>query len=452
MFLLSGHNPVMPSSQTPDTPPTSLRERLPTWLHVSDIQGLAQLATQGVLGVTGVAEAVQGGVYKSVAAPFGLLGSRFVDATPGATGVKPQGITGFVYGSVKAVTRLAGGAADMLLAGAKPLVGEQASSPQREAMLSAINGVLGDQLVETANPLAITMSLRHEGKTLALDRAGITFALPNAGRKILVLVHGLCMNDLQWTSGDASHRYNHGDELAKALGYTPVYLHYNTGRHVSSNGKQFAGLLEQLVEAWPQPVDEITLLTHSMGGLVSRSACHHAEHQADQGGMAWRSKLKNIIFMGTPHHGAPLERVGNWVDVLLGSNFITKPFAKIGQVRSSGITDLRYGDVIGSHWADADRFEMAPDQREPLPLPAGVECFTVAATTSAKAGDLQDQLLGDGLVPVASALGEHDQTHHALGFKPENQWVATSTNHMDLLKKPEVTTRLLGWLGKPPGV
>ncbi len=427
-----------PRFSNTDLPAASLRERLPTWLHVSDIQGLAQLATQGVLGVTGLAEAVQGGVYKTVAAPFGLLGSRFVDGTPGATGVKAAGITGFVYGGVKAVTRLAGGAADLLLAGAKPLVGEQASSPQREAMLSAINGVLGDQLLETANPLAITMSLRHQGKPLALDRAGITFALHRAGRKILVLVHGLCMNDLQWTTGN----YNHGDELAKALGYTPVYLHYNTGRHVSHNGKEFAELMERLVEAWPQPVDEITLLTHSMGGLVSRSACHAAE----QGGMAWRSKLKNIIFLGTPHHGAPLERVGNWVDVLLGSNFITRPFAKIGQVRSSGITDLRYGDAIGSGWADADRFEMAPDQREPLPLPAGVDCFTVAATTSAKAGDLQDQLLGDGLVPLASALGEHDKAHHSLGFKPENQWVATSTNHMDLLKKPEVTAQLLTWL------
>ncbi len=427
---------------TADVQPASLRERLPTWLHVSDIQGLVQLATQGVLGVTGVAEAVQGGIYKTVAAPFGLLGSRFVDGTPGATGIKPNGITSFVYGSVKAVTRLAGGAADMLLTTAAPLAGQQSSSPQREAMLSAINGVLGDQLLETANPLAITMSLRHEGKALALDRAGIIFALPKASRKILVLAHGLCMNDLQWTSGS----HNHGEELAKALGYTPVYLHYNTGLHVSENGKLLAGLLEQLVEAWPQPVEDITLLTHSMGGLVSRSACRVAE-QAD---MVWRKKLKNIIFLGTPHHGAPLERVGNWVDVLLGSNFITRPFAKIGQVRSSGITDLRYGDALGHFtgggWADVDRFEMAPDQREPLPLPEGVECFTIAATTAVKAGNLQDQLLGDGLVPLASALGEHDQTHHALGFPPENQWVATSTNHMELLNKPEVTAQLLAWL------
>ncbi|MES2413997.1 MAG: alpha/beta hydrolase [Pseudomonadota bacterium] len=427
-----------PTLTKADLPPASLRERLPTWLHVSDLQGLAQLATQGVLGVTSVAEAVQGGIYKTVAAPFGLLGSRFVDGTPGATGIKARGITGFVYGGIRAVTRLAGGTANLLLATAAPLAGGQASSPAREAMLSAINGVLGDQLLQTANPLAITMSLRHDGKTLALDRAGLTHALPNAGRKILVLVHGLCMNDLQWTS----HGHNHGEALATSLGYTPVFLHYNTGLHIATNGAQMAGLLEQLLAAWPQPVEEITLLTHSMGGLVSRSACHHAA----LAGMAWRQRLKNLVFLGTPHHGAPLERVGNWVDVLLGSNVVTQPFAKIGQQRSSGITDLRYGHVLAGGQQGEDRFEMAPDQREPLPLPEGVACFAVAATTAAQAGDLKDTLLGDGLVPLASALGEHDQAHHDLGIKPANRWIAMGTNHLELLGKPAVTAQLQAWL------
>ena len=83
--------------------------KLPTYLHVSDIQGLAQLATQGVLGVAGLAESVQGNVYKAVAVPFGLLGSRFIDAAPGASGIRSAGITGLVYGSVRGITRLAGG-------------------------------------------------------------------------------------------------------------------------------------------------------------------------------------------------------------------------------------------------------------------------------------------------------------------------------------------------------
>ena len=113
------------------------------------------------------------------------------------------------------------------------------------------------------------------------------------------------MNDLQWTTAG----YNHSDVLAKELGYTPVYLHYNTGLHTSINGQQFAVQLAQLLNAWPQPVEELSLLTHSMGGLVSRSACHAAE----QPGMAWRNKLKNIVFLGTPHHGDPAF-CRNWPD------------------------------------------------------------------------------------------------------------------------------------------
>ena len=423
--------------------------KLPTYLHVSDIQGLSQLATQGVLGVTGLAESVQGNVYKAVAAPFGLLGSRFVDGAPGASGVKRAGITSVVYGSVKGITRLAGGTVNAALTKAAPLIykrfGAPGSSPEREAMLAAINGVLGDQLVATANPLAITMSLRHEGKPLILDKAVFSQRLPRATGKLLVVVHGLCMNDLQWTTGGKNGAtYSHPDVLAKELGYTPVYLHYNTGLHTSVNGQQFAGLLEALLGAWPQPVEELSLLAHSMGGLVSRSACHAAE----QSGMVWRGKLKSIVFLGTPHHGAPLERVGNWIDTTLVSNAITRPFGAIGQIRSSGITDLRYGHVLESSWLGRGRFERSPDSREPLPLPAGVTCFSVAATTSSAASPLKEALLGDGLVPLRSALGQHDEAPHCLGFLPENQWTAYATGHMALLSRPDVGAQAVKWLSQ----
>lgn len=427
----------MPTS-TPPTPQPGPLAKLPTYLHVADIQGLAQLATQGVLGVAGLAETVQGSVYKTVAAPFGLLGSRFVDGTPGSSGVKPMGITGLVYGSVKGITRLTGGTVNAVLSRAGPMLPKQKSSPEREAVLSAINGVLGDHLLETANPLAITMSFRHQGQSLPLDKAGLAQRLPQAGGKLLVLLHGLCMNDLQWGT-DAN---SHAEVLARELGYTPVYLHYNTGLHTSINGQQFAGLLEELLAAWPVPVQDLTLLVHSMGGLVARSACQ----QAELAGHAWRKQLKNMVFLGTPHHGAPLERVGNWVDTALGSNLVTKPFGKIAQIRSSGITDLRYGHVLTSSWLGINRFQRSPDLREPLPLPANVACFTVAATTSATPSAVKDALIGDGLVPLRSALGQHDETRHTLAFAPENQWIAYSTGHMALLDRAEVATQVLRWL------
>jgi len=417
---------------------------VPTYLHVADIQGLAQLATQGVLGVTGLAESVQGNVYKAVAASFGPLGKRFTDRSPGSSGIKPFGVTGLVYGGIRGITRLAGGSVNAVLARAVPRLPVQKSSPQREAVLAAINGVLGDQLRATVNPLTVNMAFRHQGQPLQLEKAALALEFPNATGKLLVVLHGLCMNDLQWTStGKDGVTFNHADVLAKELGYIPIYLHYNTGLHTSTNGQELAGLLEQLFNAWPQPVQDLSLLAHSMGGLVSRSACYVAE----QTGLAWRSKLKKIVFLGTPHHGAPLERVGNWIDTTLGGNRVTKPFAAIGQIRSSGITDLRYGHVLESSWLGKDRFERSPDSREPLPLPAGVNCFTVAATTSNESSRVKDALIGDGLVPLRSALGQHDEDRHGLAFEPHNQWTAWGVNHMALLQNPAVTAQVLRWLG-----
>lgn len=428
--------------------------RLPTYLHVSDIQGLAQLATQAALGVTGLAETVQGNVYKAVAAYFGPLGSKFVDGRPGNSGVRAFGITGLVYGGVRGVTRLAGGAADALLSRAAARQGEKTSSRRREAMLAALNGVLGDRLLETANPLAIRMSFRHEGQALPLEKAALAQRLPGATGKVLVLVHGLCMNDLQWrthgASGSLHPAHDHGLQLANELGYTPVYLHYNSGLHTSINGQQLAVLLEQLLQAWPQAVQELTLLTHSMGGLLARSACHYA----GQAGCAWPTQLRRLVFLGAPHHGAPLERVGNWVDAVLDKQTVTRPFAKIGQIRSAGITDLRYGNVLQADWQHTGRFEAVPDARQLLPLPAGVACYAVAATTVAHdvgplapvRQTLSHKMVGDGLVPLESALGLHEDPRRTLAFAPENQWIAHGMNHLELLRRPEVTRQLMCWL------
>ena len=422
---------------------------LPTWLHASDIQGLAQLATRGVLGVADLAETVHGNVYKTVAVPFGPLGQAFIDRAPGRTGVRARGITGLVYGSVRGVTRLAGGAVNSALAGAAPLLARRASSPQREAILSVLNGVLGDQLLDTSNPLTISMSLRHQGKTLVLEKPALAQTLPDATGKIGLLVHGLCMNDLQWRAAVAGGHHHHGEILAQALGYTPVCLHYNSGLHTSINGQQLAALLDELVRAWPVPITELSLLVHSMGGLVARSACEYAR----TAGLGWRAHLNQMVFLGTPHHGAPLERVGSWLDGVLGSNVVTRPFARIGQIRSSGITDLRHGYVLAADWEGQDRFAATDSDhlaaRQFLPLPEGVACFAVAGTTSKEAAS--SSWIGDGLVPVASALGQHTNVALSLAFPPENQFIAYSTDHMALLKSEAIAAQLVRWLGRVDG-
>jgi pimeloyl-ACP methyl ester carboxylesterase len=405
-------------------------------LQPSDLRGIAQLATEATAGVTRIAEGVHQSVWRTLGAPSG--------AAPDQT----RGLTGLVYQSVQGVTQWVGKGVDAALAAVQSRLSkdnpERPISPEREAVIAALNGVMGDRLAASGNPLAIAMTLRHQGR--ALDWQAMPPPTEVSG-KVLLLIHGLCMNDLQWQVPAGKTGSDHGAVLAAALGYTPIYVRYNTGRHTSQNGHELAAELEQLCANWPVPLEEITVVAHSMGGLVTRSAVQVARETA----MRWPARLKNIVFLGTPHHGAPLERAGNWVDVILGSTPYTAPFAKIGQLRSAGITDLRYGHVLDADWQGHDRFQRKPDSRQHLPLPEGVACYTLAATTAAQRSPLADRLIGDGLVPLHSALGQHDEPLRTLVFAKPNQTIAYRMNHLGLLNHPDVTQKLLAWLAPVAG-
>ena len=411
-------------------------------LRASDLRAVAQLATQATLGVTAIAEGVHQAVLESMGAASTKEG-------------KTSGLTGLVYRAVHGVTELVGKGLEAAFTQLEPLlesvVDAPANTPEREAVLAALNGVMGDSLATAGNPLATTMTLRYQGKALDLQAP---LPIPKASGKVLILIHGLCMNDLQWLSTpadphapvnaeDASNALSdHGAVLAAERGYTPIYVRYNTGLHTSENGHQLAELLEQLVAQWPVPIEEVSVVVHSMGGLVIRSAVYYAR----LGALRWPELVKNIVFLGTPHHGAPLERAGNWIDVVLSSTPYSKPFAKLGQLRSTGITDLRWGNVLDADWQGKDRFERTPDKRQPLHLPHGIACFTVAATAAAQRSPMADRLIGDGLVPLASALGQHEDPQRYLTFPAAAQTIVYNTHHMELLHSPEVSRQLVAWL------
>jgi pimeloyl-ACP methyl ester carboxylesterase len=415
-----------PAASAESSAPSSPSPQPLDHLRASDMRAVAQLATQATLGVATIVE----GVHQAVLQTMGASG----------TGKgKTRGITGLVYRAVQGVTEVVGQGVEAALEQLEPmlesLVDAPPETPEREAVLAALNGVMGDTLAAADNPLATAMTLRYQGQALHLQAQ---LPIAKASGKVLLLIHGLCMNDLQWlpseappgpVKDDASAPSDHGAVLAAELGYTPIYLRYNTGLHTSQNGHQLATQLEQLLDQWPVPVEELSVVVHSMGGLVIRSAVYYAR----LGALRWPDRLKNIVFLGTPHHGAPLERAGNWVDIILDSTPYSRPFAKLGQLRSAGITDLRYGFVRESDWADQDRFKRKPDGRQPLQLPQEVACFTVAATLAKPRSLLAERLVGDGLVPLRSALGQHDHPEHNLHFAKDRQTVVYRMNHMEIL-------------------
>ena len=401
----------------------------PAQRPLSDLRGFQQLANDATVGLTDVVEAM----HRTIARPPVLFGT----APDGRTG----GVTGFVYRTVRGVTRGVGAGIDALLAMLAPLVATRPSSPRREAVLAALNGVLGDYLVASGNPLAIGMELRHEGRSVPLDRVSLRGAFPEATGRLLVLVHGLCMNDRQWTRDG----HDHGTALARTLDGTSLYLRYNSGLHVSTNGRALADLMEALVAAWPVPVEHVAFVAHSMGGLVVRSACHHAEAV----GHRWRTRLDAMVFLGTPHLGAPGERAGAWADYVIALSPYTAPFARLGGVRSAGIKDLRHGSVRDEDWQERP----PPGGRPVVPLPAGVRCFAIAASRQARpAARVPARLRGDGLVPVTSALGRHRDPARGLALPPDRQWIGFGMDHFDLLARTDVCVRIATWLAEAPAL
>jgi pimeloyl-ACP methyl ester carboxylesterase len=391
----------------------------PTRTHLSDLRGAARMALDAGAGITDIVERM----HRTIQVLPLPLGRGPVDTT--------RGITGFVYRSVRGSMRLIGRGLDAGLAPAMALLPHGESTPARDAFLAAVNGVYGDYLERTGNPLAIEMNLRRHGHRI--DPADPSAAFDGEGDaaptgRLLVLVHGLCLNDRQWSR----EGHDHGAALADEFGCTPLYLHYNTGRHIAANGEAFAALLEALLSRWPQPVTELVIIGHSMGGLVARSACDHGR----QAGHEWLQHLHKLVFIGTPHHGAPLERGGHWLDFVMDLSPYSAPFTRIGRTRSAGITDLRHGTITrGAH--------------RHVALPAGIKCYALAATRGARRGLLDERLIGDGLVPLDSALGRHRKASQTLHFPENRQWIGYGMGHLELLNRPEVYSQLHAWMQEP---
>ena len=403
---------------------------------LGDARGGLRLVVEGARHITGVVEALHGQIQR-LAPPLRLRLVRADDAKPAQSfdtdGLpRTRGLTGMVYRSIQGGTRLIGDGLDGLLAPFDEALNSAppTSTPRRDALVAALNGVLGDHLLRSGNPLAIPLQLRQGGLPLVPTLLGV-----DAPRRVILLVHGLCMSDLGWRRNS----HDHGQLLARAMDASPVYVFYNSGLHVSINGRALADALEQMLLDWPVPLDDLTIVGHSMGGLVARSACHLAM----QAGYQWPARLRKMVFMGTPHHGAPLERAGNWLHRVMDLSPYVAPFNRLSRLRSEGITDLRHGNLLDADWLGVSRFDHR-DLRQAVPLPTGVVCYAIAST--AGGAGASGSMRGDGLVPIDSALGRHRDPAFDLGLPDDRCWLGHGTHHLDLLSDPAVYRRLLGWL------
>jgi pimeloyl-ACP methyl ester carboxylesterase len=336
-----------------------------------------------------------------------------------------------------------------------------ALDPYLDPVEGALNGLIGDYLAARGNPLAARMSLRHDGRPLPLDAAlgaGVPAAalpaavltaalLPAATGKLVVFVHGLACYDSVWSPSARAPGAElcFGAELARELGYTALYLRYNTGLHISENGRALALLLADLERAYPVALDEIALVGHSMGGLVARSAAHYGQEL----GLPWLGKLTHVLGIGAPHFGAPLARAGQLVSSVAGwfDSAGTQVPAKVLRARSAGIKDLSFGSLLDGDWfgQDTDGSPFEARRTSPPPFVARVAYGYVAARyRPSKGGGPFGEWLGDLLVQLPSASGLHRDPERRIPFHMGH--VVDGAHHAALTTHPEVYRQLRRFL------
>ena len=405
-------------------------------MRADEVRDTGALLGRAASDVTELARGVHRGVAGRV---FGLLGAP---ARP--VQLLHDGICAIAYSA----TRIGTSIVPALVGTAAAAVHDRAATSAHDSAgrftLAAVSGLIGDRLADDYPTLAPQLRLRtHEGPLRRSPGNVIDDLAPAATGRIVIFVHGLCGNDWYWQLG-AERSFGtagttFGSLLREERGWTPLYASYNTGLHISANGRALAALLEELVAAWPVGVERIALIGHSMGALVERSAAQ----QGAEAGHMWTRQLRDVVGLGGPHLGAPLERLANWGSHRLGRLPETRPFATFLNRRSVGIKDLRYGAVIDDDWAGFDLDELLCDRCTPARLLPAVTYYAVAATLTRSPHRLLP-VIGDLLVEYSSATGTGPRRR--IPFEVEQTMHLGRRHHLHLLSDPTVYTQLHTWL------
>ncbi|MCW2497146.1 hypothetical protein [Jatrophihabitans sp.] len=405
----------------------------------------AEIRDSGALLGTALGEVAEiaRDVHKAVSSRlFGLIGGAAAPVQQAHDAISAVAYGGARIG-VRAIPAAVGAAASVLR---DPTVESIDDNPRAHFALSALNGFWGDRLAEQRAALAPALSLRtHDGRLRRVAGNLGHDAADQATGRLVVFVHGLCESDRYWWYGAGKHHADpdvtFGSLLRDEQGWTPLYAVYNTGLHVSENGRLLADYLDRLVASWPVPVTEVALVGHSMGGLVVRSAAH----QGAEGGQAWIESLRHVVGLGAPHHGAPLERFVNRGTHAMARLPETRPFADWLNRRSVGIKDLRHGSVLEGDWFGIDPDDHL-DHRTDATLLPGVAYSMVSATLSRRPDGL---FAHDLLVQHTSAHGSGPA--RPIDFDVDRLFHIGRRTHFDLLSDPQVYAVLRGWLAGADG-
>jgi pimeloyl-ACP methyl ester carboxylesterase len=401
---------------------------------IGELTGTALSATSGLIGE----------MHASVAKrPFEIIG-------PAAAPMRAvhDSVSSAVYRGLQAGARVACRASALALT----LRSNESSprlvdTPAGARALTAINGMYGDHLYERGSSLAFDMEIRRGGQAIPATPDALAQAFPDATARIAVFIHGLFESDQSWSfSGTAdgqATQLSYGERLHDELGFTPIYLRYNTGRRVSHNGREAAALMDELACAWPTEVREVVLVGHSMGGLVARSTCHYAQLEQCR----WAAAVRHVFCLGTPHLGADIEKGVNVLGWAFGQLPETGALRTFLNTRSVGIKDLRFGALVDEDWHGHDADEFLVDRCQEVPFLPQANYYFISATLS---DGPVGTLVGDLLVRTPSATGRGIGEGRVIPFHPDNGHELAGLHHFHLLNDVAVYEQIRAWIDRAP--
>ncbi len=399
-----------------------------------ELSALGDLAGDAAAGIAGQARDVHRSIATRV---FGALGPSAapVREVHDRVATRAYGVASVLTGTV---VKGAAAATGLGWAERGPDAPSLTDATPGRVAVGAINGMLGDRLHRDGSALETPMAVRVRGRDVGLDPDALRRAFPDATPRLAVFLHGLCETDDAWRLRAARH-VPYGERLRTELGYTPIFIRYNSGRHISHNGRALAALLDALTEHWPEQVAELALIGHSMGGLVARGACHYA------GDAVWRDRVRHVFTLGAPHRGAPLELGANAVCHAAGRVPELQPFAAPIRVRSVGVKDLAYGYVVDADWEGHDPDAFWTNTGTVVPFLRTATHYFISASLSREPDAVVGRLLGDLLVLRPSAWSQGGRGER-LQFPVDQYAHVGGATHFDLLNHPAVYAQIHRWL------
>lgn len=309
--------------------------------------------------------------------------------------------------------------------------------------LCVLNGVFGDSLATYKTGLALPMKFfQAPGQPMDLTRKAMSQWRDVSADRISILVHGSCGSEKGWVF-KGSDGDNYGSLLQRDFGFVPFFVRYNSGLHISTNGRHLSSLLEKFFHCYPQTVQEMVMIGHSMGGLVLRSACYYAQKERKK----WVKKVRKIFYIASPHLGTHLEKVGKLTTTIMNHipNPFTKLFVTLGDLRSAGVKDLRHGYLIDQDWRGKGADDLFYRHKNSAPLLQRANHYLICGTLSKKQGSIWGRLVGDGLVHPASGTGTGWLASSAIPFLAEHSTIITGISHPHLQRSRRVYEQIKKW-------